>query len=103
MLNVERDPAALGAAAATRIASLLRTALEHRGVARLCLTGGRTPRELYRLLSDPRETGGSPIAWNAVELFWGDERHVPPDHPDSNFRMAQESLITPAAIPAGRV
>jgi 6-phosphogluconolactonase len=55
---------------------------------RLCLAGGSTPRAAYRLLA-----GRNDLAWDCVELFFGDERFVPPEHPDSNYRMARETLL----------
>lgn len=54
----------------------------------LALAGGRTPRELYERLSAVE------YDWESVDVFFGDERCVPPDHPDSNFRMAQEALLS---------
>ncbi|MBI3804932.1 MAG: 6-phosphogluconolactonase [Nitrospirae bacterium] len=65
------------------------------------LAGGSTPRTLYRKLA------GRPFAeripWRAVHLFWGDERAVPPDHPESNYRMADETLISKVPIPPENV
>lgn len=58
----------------------------------LALAGGSTPRKLYRALAE------EPYPWEEVEVFFGDERCVPPDHPDSNFRMAREALL--ARVPA---
>lgn len=58
----------------------------------LILAGGRTPRELYRSLA------ALEYDWHLVDVFFGDERCVPPDHPDSNFRMASETLL--ARVPA---
>jgi 6-phosphogluconolactonase len=55
---------------------------------RLCLSGGSTPRAAYRLLA-----GRNDLDWDCVEIFFGDERFVPPDHPDSNYRMARETLL----------
>ncbi|HWY61949.1 MAG TPA: 6-phosphogluconolactonase [Rhizomicrobium sp.] len=55
---------------------------------RLCLAGGSTPRATYRLLGRRND-----IAWDCIEIFFGDERMVPPDHPDSNYRMARETLL----------
>lgn len=64
------------------------------------LSGGNTPRPLYRLLAtDYRHR----IEWNRVHLFWGDERYVPPDHPASNYRMVREMLIEPLGIPSANV
>lgn len=74
-------------------------ALEKHGLFRLGLTGGRSPRAIHEaLVAIP---GGLP--WNKVQLTFGDERCVPPDHEDSNFRLTRESLIVPAQIPEGNV
>jgi 6-phosphogluconolactonase len=63
---------------------------------RLALSGGSTPREAYRLLA---ERGDLP--WDCVELFFGDERFVPPEHKDSNYRMVRETLLARGASPRG--
>lgn len=65
----------------------------------LLLSGGSTPRALYRLLDDPAAPWRERIAWDAVHFFWGDERHVPPDDPQSNYRMAREAMLD--HVPAG--
>jgi 6-phosphogluconolactonase len=67
------------------------------------LAGGATPRALYRLLCDPAEPFRDRIAWETIHFFWGDERHVPPDHPDSNFRMAREAMLDHVPVPAAHV
>ena len=97
-LNIETDAATLAAAAAKRLATLLREACHRHGTAHLCLTGGQTPRDTYARLARaaPKDT----VDWNRVHLFWGDERLVPPDHEESNFGMADAALILPAAIPS---
>jgi len=80
------DPDALAARAAALIASSMS------GCAapfRLCLSGGSTPKAAYRLLARRND-----LPWDCVELFFGDERFVPPDHPDSNYRMVKESLLS---------
>ena len=69
-----------------------------RGRFQLVLAGGSTPRRLYELLAREPE-----IDWSAVRLFWGDERCVPPDHADSNYRLAFESLISRIEIPRQNV
>lgn len=100
-LNVASDPAALALGAARRVATLAAAAIARTGSARLCLTGGQTPREMYRLLG---ARGDRPaVDWTKVDLFWGDERHVPPEHPDSNFGMANATLLQPAAVPFDRL
>lgn len=67
----------------------------------VALSGGSTPRALYRLLASTayRER----VDWPRVHFFWGDERCVPPDHPDSNFRMARESLLDHIQVPPQNV
>ncbi|MBI4563496.1 MAG: 6-phosphogluconolactonase [Planctomycetes bacterium] len=68
---------------------------------RIALSGGTTPRPLYSLLA--QEPYRSAMDWSRVDLFWVDERAVPPDHPDSNFRAARELLIDPLGLPQDRI
>lgn len=63
----------------------------------LALAGGSTPRLLYRLLAEPRFADQVP--WQRLHLFWGDERFVAQDHPDSNYRMAREALLDRVPLP----
>lgn len=63
------------------------------------LSGGSTPRLLYELLADPREPFRDQIAWQETHFFFGDERHVPPDHPDSNYRMVNEAMFSRVPVP----
>jgi 6-phosphogluconolactonase len=67
----------------------------------ICLSGGSTPRRLYQLLaaSPYREA----VPWDRVHWFWGDERFVPWDHPDSNYRMAREALLAHVPAPAQNI
>ena len=67
----------------------------------LALAGGRTPRDIYALLAEERNR--KQIEWNGVHLFWGDERMVPPNASDSNFRMVRESLLDRIEIPAANI
>ena len=69
----------------------------------VALAGGSTPRALYRLLADPAAPFRARVDWQAVHFFWGDERHVPPDHPDSNYRMAREAMLDHVQVPAAHV
>jgi 6-phosphogluconolactonase len=64
----------------------------------VALAGGSTPRALYQLLAARKD-----IAWDQIQFFWGDERHVPPDHPDSNYRMAHESLFAHVPVPEANI
>jgi len=67
----------------------------------VALTGGDSPKEIYHLLST--EEFSSSIPWEAVHLFWGDDRCVPPDHPRSNFGMANDLFIRSVPIPEENV
>jgi 6-phosphogluconolactonase len=64
------------------------------------LSGGPTPKLLYQALA---EYSGNPIDWNKIHFFWGDERCVPADHPESNFGMAEENLLKNINIPEKNV
>jgi 6-phosphogluconolactonase len=74
-------------AGAAWIAARLETAISKRKGASLALAGGNTPRRIYE------ELATLALDWTRVDVFFGDERCVPPDHPDSNFRMAREALL----------
>jgi 6-phosphogluconolactonase len=89
--------------AAGRIAHLIEASIAARAAATVCLTGGSTPRQTYVALADPARSYRRQIDWARVHLFWGDERHVPPDHPDSNFGMANRALVQHAPIPPDHV
>ena len=84
-------PAALAAAAADRIVAVVRNAIRRRGRCVLALSGGSTPRLVYPLLATPPRA--TAVDWSRVAFFWGDERGVPPDHPDSNYGLARELLL----------
>jgi 6-phosphogluconolactonase len=68
----------------------------------MALSGGFTPRALYELMAgEPAVFNRLP--WNRMHFFWGDERHVPPNHPQSNFRMADETLFSKAPVPLSNI
>jgi 6-phosphogluconolactonase len=92
------DMAALARSAAGAIAVQIGSGLGERENFRLALTGGSTPRPVYERLAETRG-----IDWGRVELYWGDERCVPPDHEASNFRLAEESLLSRVPVPPERV
>lgn len=84
-------PAAVAAAAADRIVTAARNAIRRRGRFRIALSGGSTPLPVYALLaSSPRVRA---VDWSRVEFFWGDERCVPPGHPESNYGVARALLL----------
>ncbi len=86
-------------AAAEKFVRAARAAIGAQGRFSVALSGGSTPKALYSLLA----SNYAGFAWNRVFLFFGDERHVPPTDPDSNYRMVNESLLTRIAIPAENV
>lgn len=100
-VRVVDDAVELTRAAAAEVAAAL--ALHRGAFPSIALAGGSTPRALYRLLADPAAPFRARIDWQAVRFFWGDERHVPPDHPDSNFRMAREAMLDHVQVPAAHV
>ena len=71
------------------------------GAFKVALAGGSTPRDLYACLA--QEPLSSRVPWARVEIFFGDERCVPADHPDSNFRMAHEALLKHVALEPSRI
>ena len=91
----------LGAAAAARFVGLAREAVAERGSFSVALAGGQTPRRVYELLAGPELS--AQVSWPDVHVFFGDERCVPPDDPDSNYRMARETLLSRVPVPAENV
>jgi 6-phosphogluconolactonase len=71
-----------------------------RGRFTLALSGGSTPEKLYTLLATNARAS---LPWDKVFFFWGDERHVPPDHTDSNYRMAEAAMLSRIPIPPSNV
>ena len=96
-----RDADALAQQAAAAFTKLAQLSLRDRGRFDVALSGGSTPRALYCLLAGPEFS--RQISWPQVHLFWGDERCVAPDHPDSNYRMVRESLLAKIEIPPSNV
>ncbi|MBM3759928.1 MAG: 6-phosphogluconolactonase [Acidobacteria bacterium] len=92
-LNILPDAGAAAKACAERIVEIVRENIEQRGVARIALSGGSSPKMMFGEIAKLK------LDWEHVWLYWVDERVVPPDHPDSNYKMAMEHLILPAGIP----
>jgi 6-phosphogluconolactonase len=102
-LVVLPDPDSVARAAAERIALRAERAAKEPGTFTIALSGGSTPGRLYALLADPSAPYRARIPWERMQVFFGDERHVPPDDPQSNFRMARETLLDRAPIPPANV
>lgn len=95
------DPAALAKGAAHEFVLQAREAIEARGSFSVALSGGSTPKALYALLAS--DVYRDQVNWERIHFFWGDERHVPPDDPDSNYRMANERLLSPLSLPDSNI
>jgi 6-phosphogluconolactonase len=96
--HVSADAEALARDAA---AWLTDKALSRPGRFAICCSGGSTPKRLYELLAQPEYSARFP--WPRVHWFWGDERFVPYDHPDSNYRMMHDALLAHAPVPPGNI
>ena len=96
-MNVFPNRQALVEGACQRLTEAFQEAIERQGYCAVALSGGSTPRAVYERLG--QEPYRSQIEWSKVHLFWGDERGVPPDHPDSNYRMVKEALLQRISIP----
>lgn len=99
-IRVLPDAAAVARAAAGEFSQLAQAAVRSHGRFTVALSGGSTPRKLFELLaSEHRED----LPWQQTYFFWGDERHVPPDHRDSNYAMADQALLSKLSGIAGNV
>lgn len=95
------DTDQLSHAAAQYIVQIANEAIAAHGRFTLALSGGSTPRKLYGLLASAPYR--DQIRWEQVEIFWSDERNVPPDDPESNYAMAREVMLSKVPIPAGQI
>jgi 6-phosphogluconolactonase len=96
------DGAAIAKRAAEKFVEAASAAANEKGSFTVSLAGGSTPKALYSLLADD-PTLQSQLPWDRMQLFFGDERHVPPDHADSNFRMASEAMISKVPLKPGQI
>jgi 6-phosphogluconolactonase len=100
-VSVYPDAAALAEAAAEHIVAVLRETLTRRDYAHVALAGGSTPRAVNALLTAPPHRDA--VDWTRVAFWFGDERCVPPDDQDSNYRMNHETLLDPLGIDPARI
>jgi 6-phosphogluconolactonase len=96
-IRIVPDNVTLARAAAQEFHRVAEAAIRERGSFSVALSGGNTPRAVYSLVASEQ------LSWDRIHIFFGDERHVPPDHPDSNFRMASEALLSKVPIPEKNV
>lgn len=99
---IEMDQASLNRAAAERFVRYAGNVVEKRGRFCVALAGGSTPHGLYALLAEDARLRAA-VPWAKTHFFWGDERQVPPDHADSNYRMVHELLLSRVPIPPDNV
>jgi 6-phosphogluconolactonase len=92
-----RDVADLATKSASEFVNLAKSSVEASGRFVVALSGGETPKSLYASLASAEFR--SEISWPRLHFFWGDERPVPPDDPDSNYRMAFETLLSKVPVP----
>lgn len=98
LLTVVENEDALARDGAARFGAIVHEATTERGRALVSLTGGTTPKRMYEVLARQPD-----VPWRAVHLFWGDERAVAPDHPDSNYGMARDALVAHVPVPPAQV
>jgi 6-phosphogluconolactonase len=100
-IKVVPDATALAIEAADRFVEAAGDSIEQRGRFSVALSGGHTPATMFELLA--RDPYRSQVAWEKVEIFFSDERCVPPDSPESNYRMANQTLLRKVPIPGDNV
>lgn len=98
-LMVVSDANGLNQAAVDEIRAVAEAAIREHGRFTIALSGGNTPRAVYSLLAESKDN----FPWAKTYFFFGDERSVPPDHPDSNYRMANEVLLSKIPVPAQNI
>src|ERR1700735_4005435 len=96
-------PAATARTAAQLFLDSAVKAAESRGLARIAISGGTTPKTMFGQLADPAEPFLKQVPWDKLELYWVDERCVPPDNAESNYRMTNEAMLSKVPLPADRV
>lgn len=99
-IRILTTPQELSEAAAGEVVRDANEAVKARGRFTIALSGGSTPKNLFNLLATNARNA---LPWDRMYFFWGDERHVPPTDPDSNYRMAEEVMLSKVPVPPGNV
>jgi 6-phosphogluconolactonase len=94
---------AVAAAAAQLLLDSAVAAVSARGTARIAISGGSTPKRMLAMMADPAKPFLASIPWDKLELFWVDERCVPPTHADSNYKMTKEAMLDHVPLPAAQI
>ena len=100
-VTIVRQPQTLAEVAVQRFVSLAEAEVKERGRFSVALSGGSTPKAMFKLLAS--NDYSDQVAWDKVFVFWGDERFVPPDDQESNYRMARETLLDHVPLPAANI
>jgi 6-phosphogluconolactonase len=100
---VEPDPTALARRAVQYLVEMAGEAVAGRGRARIAISGGSTPKAAFELLADPNQPWRWRMPWEQLDLYWVDERAVPPGHADSNYRMTREALLDHVPLKPGQI
>jgi 6-phosphogluconolactonase len=101
--RVSPDPVALARAAAQFFTDAAIMAVRSRGVARIAISGGTTPKTMFQILADPAQPFLTAVPWSKLQLYWVDERCVPPTDPQSNYRMTNEAMLSKVPLPADNI
>ena len=101
--SVWPDSKAVAFAAAQLFADAVEQAVRSRGVARVAISGGSTPKAMFQLLADPSQQFATAVPWHKLHLYWVDERCVPPADSESNYRMTNEALLSKVPLPPAQV
>lgn len=99
-IRILTTPQELFAAAGEEVVRATNEAVKERGRFTVALSGGSTPKNLFNLLATNARNS---LPWDRMFFFWGDERHVPPKDPESNYRMADEAMLSKVPVPAENV
>jgi 6-phosphogluconolactonase len=97
-VQVVEDADALSRAAAAAIIGQITETLQEKEFSAIALSGGSTPKLLFTLLASDASFREQ-MEWDKIHFFWGDERHVPPDHLESNYRMTNEAMLSKVPVP----
>lgn len=98
-IQIAADADELARNAAEVLLTHSQDAILAKGVFTIALSGGSTPKRLYELLADPNQPFRDQFPWDQTHFFWTDERHVPPDHAESNYRMVLEAMLAHVPVP----
>jgi 6-phosphogluconolactonase len=102
-LHVSASASEVAKASAELFTDSIVAAVAARGLARIAISGGSTPKAMFALLADPAGPYLSRIPWDSLQLFWVDERCVPPTDADSNFRMTSEAMLSKVPLSPANV